>query len=193
MEEYEVIEEFNENEISDYESNEEFIEEVTEEVSDISSDPETEVQGSDDISTTDISLDSSSLDFSSDSASYTSSVDMTDLLKILNEVVHNNVLASEASSEGSSEGSLEGGSVNGSEGSSFVEIIDYSGYLDSISGQLDLALDYASTYQSNYLIQEANNSLDSQVDDIGLTNTLMLFLIVIGLSSMCVHFARGLF
>lgn len=193
MEEYEVIEEINENEISDSEPNEEYYEEVTEEVSDISSDPETQVEGSDDISATDISVDSPSMDISIDSAGDTSSVDMNDLLRILNEVVHNNVLASEASSEVSSEGSSEGGSVNSSEGSSSFEIIDYSGYLDSISGQLDIALDYASTYQSNYLIQESNNTLDSQVDDIGLTNTLMLLLIVLGLSSMCVHFARGLF
>ena len=57
MEEYEVIEEFNEIEISDYQSNEEYYDEVTQEAPDISSDPETEVQGSDDISTTDISFD----------------------------------------------------------------------------------------------------------------------------------------
>ena len=193
MEEYEVIEETTENEISDYEYNEAFHEEVTEEVLDMSSDPETQMEGSDDISTTDISTDTSSMDTSIDSSADTSSLDMNDLLKILNEVVHNNVLASSSSSEDSSEGSSEGGSETGSEGSSTVEIIDYSSYLDSISGQLDIALDYASIYQSNYLVQEANNSLDSQVDDIGLTNTLMLLLIVIGLSSMCVHFARGLF
>ena len=192
MEEYEVIEEFNENEISDYETNEEFFED-TEEVFDISSDLETQVEGSYDISSSDISSDSLSMDISSDSSAYSSTVDMTDLLRILNEVVHNNVLASAASSEGSSEVFSEGGSFNSLEGSSNIEIIDYSSYLDSISGQLDIALDYASTYQSNYLVQEANNTLDSQVDDIGLTNTLMLLLIVIGLSSMCVHFARGLF
>ena len=198
MEEYEVIQEINSNEISDHVSGEENYEEYSDEIEEAASYPQEENEVISVVPTTDLSVDSYILDNSIDSAaSSSSSVDMNDLLNILNEVVHNNILASkassEASSQGSSEGSSEGGSESGSEVSSTVEIIDYSGYLDSISGQLDMALEFASTYQSNYLTEQNNNTLDSKVDDIGLTNTLMLMLIIIGLSSMCVHFARGLF
>lgn len=114
----------------------------------------------------------------------------TRLLSIMNEVISNDSVSRSASSEDPSEGSSE----DSSEGSSdLIDFIDYSSYLSSIQEDLVRSNEYASSFCSFVADYQINNNLQSNIDDISLTNMLLVVLMCVGLLIVTVQFIRSIF
>lgn len=115
-------------------------------------------------------------------------VEATRLLSIMNEVIENEskLSSSEGSSEGSSEDSSEGSTAD-------VQTVDYSSYLSSIEDQLDRSNEYSSTLLSIVGEYQQSNNLQSSINDISLTNMLLVVLFCVGLLLVTVQFIRSIF
>ena len=98
-----------------------------------------------------------------------------------------------SSRSGASESSSESSSCESSSGSSEVTVIDYTDILNDLYG---VTSDSATTCSSIYAYMEdydTNNNLQSDVNDISLSNTLLLLLFVGILFGAVIDFGRRIF
>lgn len=133
-----------------------------------------------DVVFTDVTSDSSSVDISVESD--TSEVELENLLR---DYLSTRSVASESSSESSSGES--------STGSSEETLIDYTDILNDL---YDVTSDNASFCSSIYDYLEeydTNNNLQSDVNDISLSNTLLLFVFIGILFGSVIDFGRRIF
>ena len=156
-----------------------------EEIEDVYSEEETDFQELQSGETTQDNVDSV-LDLNDNSSSDDLTIDQAnELLSLMNEVLRNEISSNEASSEVSLEGD--------SDDLISPDFVDYSSYLSSIEDDLVLSNEYASLFLSSYSDYEANNNLHSNVNDISLSNALILVTICVLLLSCLIHFIRSIF
>lgn len=117
-----------------------------------------------------------------------------DLISVLNEVLRNEQIesASDSSSDGSSDGSSEDSSEVSSEGCS-VFFSEYDSILELIANNTDSSSRYSSELLSLQYAELDNNRFTSELNDISLTNFLLILILVFTLAGLVIHFIRGIF
>lgn len=117
-----------------------------------------------------------------------------ELISVLNEVLRNEQIESaiDSSSDGSSDGSSEDSSEVSSEGSSAF-FSEYDSILELIANNTDSSSRYSSELLSLEYAELDNNRFTSELNDISLTNTLLIFILVFTLAGLVIHFIRGIF
>lgn len=74
-----------------------------------------------------------------------------------------------------------------------IEIIDYTDLLKDISDKSDIINNTQEIILSRSIEYDSNNALTADINDISLTNALLLFLFVAILFTGSINFARGFF